>query len=263
MSLLKRRCRMIFKALWLALMLAVTALDYLFTIFLSGKAGSIKERAHWLQRQCRRLGRALAIAPAFQGDPPSGGVLACNHLSYIDILVLGSRHPLVFLSKADVATWPVFGMLTKFAGTLFIRRELRSDVLRIAGEMPRVVDAGIVLAFFPEGTSTAGDRVLPFHASLFAPIAQNGWRVTPAFLRYTLEPGDGSVEEEVAYWRDMVFGPHLLNLLSKRRIHANVTYGVPLGPGTDRKVLSRQVREQVCLLGGLRPEESQVADSRP
>ena len=259
MSLLKARCRLIVKALWLALTLSVCGLDYLFCIWLARRTGSITARSHWLQRQARRLLRVLAITPTYHGAPPVDGVLACNHLSYTDILVLGARHPLVFVSKADVAHWPVFGALAKYGGTLFIRRELRSDVLRIASEMPRVVEAGVVLAFFPEGTSTAGDRVLPFHASLFAPIAQNGWKVTPAFLKYNLDPGEGSVADEVAYWRDMVFGTHILNLLGKRRIYATVRYGASLGPVADRKALSTQVREQVCSLGGLSVKPMEIS----
>jgi len=247
---------MVGKAAWLLATLLLIVLDFFFLVWLWGRGRSIVVRAHWMQRQARRLLNALAITPTYHGSPPADGVIACNHLSYTDILVLGARHPLVFISKADVSGWPVFGALARYAGTLFLRRELRSDVVRIGAEMPRVVEAGIILAFFPEGTSTGGDRVLPFYRSLFAPIVENGWKVTPAFLRYELPAGDGEVAEDVAYWRDMVFGPHLLKLLGKRRISAVVAYGSPTAAGTDRKALASIVREEVCRLGGIPVEDS-------
>ena len=244
-------CRVVYRALKLAGTLALITLDYVFTIWCAGKAGSICARAIWLRRQSKRLLGVLAIKPTYHGEPPTEGVLICNNMSYTDILVLAARHPLVFISKAEVAHWPVFGMLTRFAGTLFVRRDVRSDVVRLAAEMPRIVDAGAVLAFFPEGTSTGGDRLLPFHASLLAPASAHGWTVTPAFLRYELGPGEGSVEDEVAYWRDMVFGPHLLNLLGKREILASVTYGKPEKADKDRKALAQRLREEVGRLGNI------------
>ncbi|MEI6352052.1 MAG: lysophospholipid acyltransferase family protein [Verrucomicrobiota bacterium] len=243
-----------FRVLRLLIALALSAIAYFFAITITGRSGSVLARSVWMQGTARRLMSALAIEPTYIGEPPTRGVLVSNHLSYLDILVFGARHPLVFISKSEVAGWPIFGQLAKWAGTLFIRRDLRSDVVRIGEEMPRILDAGVVLAFFPEGTSTGGDRVLPFRASLMAPLAEKGWVATPAFLRYELEPGDGSVEDEVAYWRDMVFGPHLLNLMGKRGVRAVVTYGQPEPACPDRKALAGQLREKVCRLGGLSPE---------
>jgi 1-acyl-sn-glycerol-3-phosphate acyltransferase len=168
--------------------------------------------------------------------------------------VHAARSPQTFISKAEVDGWPVIGMLTRWAGTLFIQRERRGDVVRVAGEMTRVVDHGVVLTFFPEGTSSDGKRLLVFRASLLAPLVEHGWQVTPAALRYSLEPGDGTVEEAVAYYRpETTFGPHLLHLLGKRRIYADVHYGRPQAPGTDRKALAHCLREEIRVLGGFPP----------
>ena len=261
MSTLIRGPRNLAKALWLAITLAIIIVDYWFTIALPGKAGSIPARARWLRRQGARLLRAVGVEASYCGEPPTEGVLVSNHLGYVDILALSARHPLIFVSKADVASWPVFGLLTKFAGTLFIRREVRADVARIGQEMPKVIESGSVLAFFPEGTSTGGDRVLPFFPSLFAPAVEHGWPVTPAHIRYEMDPEEGSPDRDVAYWGDMVFGPHLLKLLGKRRIRAVVTYGKPLlpDPDGDRKAFTARVRAEVCRLGGLPVETGGVA----
>jgi 1-acyl-sn-glycerol-3-phosphate acyltransferase len=259
MSQPKRYLRTSFKILKVLAAIFMAAATYFFTLKLAGRSRSIPARAAWLQRQARRFLWALGIEPSYVGTPPAHGVLVSNHISYLDILVHAARTPLVFISKAEVANWPVFGALSRCAGTLFIRRELRSDVLRVAEQMPPVVQAGVVLTFFPEGTSSDGSGVLPFRAPLLAPLVENGWPVTPAFLRYALEPGDGAVADEVAYYREETeFGPHLLNLLGKRRIRAVLTYGEQQPCGGDRKALAAQLREEVCALGGI-AEEPTVA----
>ncbi len=224
---------------------------YLWRVEIPGRSGSVTARAAWLQGEAQRLLRALGVEARCYGEPPAEGVLVSNHISYLDILVHAAHSPLVFISKAEVADWPLIGMLTRWAGTLFIQRERRGDVVRVAEEMTRVVAHGAVLTFFPEGTSSDGTSLLPFRAPLLAPLVEHGWQVTPASLRYDLEPGDGTVEEEVAYYRpETVFGQHLLHLLGKRRIYATVHYGSPQAPGTDRKALAHCLREKIRILGG-------------
>lgn len=240
--------------------IVMAALSYLFTIKLARRAGSIPARAAWLRQRALWFMWALGIETRYVGEPPKDGVLVSNHVSYIDIIVHASQLPLVFISKAEVAGWPVFGQLTQWAGTLFIRRDLRSDVLRVAKEMPPVLEAGIVLAFFPEGTSSDGGRVLPFRTPLLAPLVENQWQVTPAFVSYELEPGDGAVKDEVAYYRqETEFGPHLLNLLGKRSVRAVLTYGQQQPSGMDRKLLASQLHGEVCGLGGIERESEAEA----
>jgi len=260
MAKIQRFVRVALKLLTVTAMILFGLVSYLFTIKLARRSNSLTARAAWMRRLARLFLWALGVEPRYVGEPPAGGVLISNHVSYLDITVHAARLPLVFISKAEVAHWPVFGMLTQWAGTLFIRRELRSDVLRVAAEMPSVIKEGLVLAFFPEGTSSSGNGVLPFRTPLLAPLVENRWKVTPSFIRYELEPGDGVVEDEVAYYRpETLFGPHLLNLLGKRRIRATVTYGKPQLAGTDRKVLAGQLRDEVCELGGF-PVDAEVTE---
>lgn len=248
----KRFLRISFRLIKLVVALGIGMPGYYLTVKFRGLAESIPDRALWMRGMARGFLWALGVEPVYVGEPPREGVLVSNHVSYLDILVHGSLMPIVFVSKAEVARWPIFGLLSRWAGTLFIRRELRSDVLRVAAEMPPVLQAGLVLAFFPEGTSSSGEGVLPFRASLLAPMVENGWQITPAFLRYELEAGDGAVEDEVAYYRpETVLGPHLFNLLGKRRVRATVTYGQPQAPGADRKALATRLRGEVCALGGI------------
>jgi 1-acyl-sn-glycerol-3-phosphate acyltransferase len=234
-----RACRILF-------LLLSASLDFIFRVWLPGKSSSIEARAHWMQLWSCRFLRALRVQVQYRGNPPARGILVANHLSYIDVLVLGSICPLVFLSKAEVRSWPLIGLVTRFAGTLYIKRDQKSEVVRLGGELAPVVEAGMVVVLFLEGTSSDGQTVLPFRSSLLAPAAERGWPATGAWLHYEL-PG-GSVADEVCYWGDMTFGPHVLNLLSKNGIQAFVSFGSTVSEGLDRKEMARALHAQVSML---------------
>ncbi|MBI3849818.1 MAG: 1-acyl-sn-glycerol-3-phosphate acyltransferase [Verrucomicrobia bacterium] len=219
-------------------------LEFIFCIWLRGKASSARARADWLQRWSRRHLRNINAEIQRSGQPPARGLLVSNHLSYLDILVLAEAQPMVFLSKAEVRDWPLIGWLTRCAGTLYIQREQKSDVARVNAQFATVVEQGLVLAIFPEGTSTGGNTLLPFRSSVLAPAVEQQWAITPTWIGYSLE--DGLVEEEICYWRDMTFGLHALNLLSKRRVTVHVAYAASIEAGPDRKELARQLHAQVC-----------------
>lgn len=181
------------------------------------------------------------------GEIQSEGLLVSNHLSYVDILALGSLQPTVFLSKADVAKWPLFGWFAKRTGTLFLKREQRGEVTGVSAQFKSVINAGLPLVAFLEGTSTDGRRVLPFRSSLLEPAVQQGWSVTPVWIGYRLE--NGSVEDEVCYWRDMTLLPHLLNLMTKQSLVIDVAFGQPVSPrGMTRKELATRLHAEVCRL---------------
>ncbi len=227
--------------------------DFFLRVCLVCPANPTLARARWAQRWARRYLSILGIEVAGQGQPPRAGVLVSNHLSYVDILVLGAAQPLVFVAKSELRGWPVVGWVTRCAGTVFVHRARRRDVRRVIGEFPRVVAAGAVVAFFPEGTSSDGRTVLPFHSSLFAPAVRRGWSVTPAWIEFAVEADDGDATQEVCWWGDAGFPGHFWNFLSKRRIRARVRYGIPQPPGPDRKMLARRLHAQVCALGRVTP----------
>jgi 1-acyl-sn-glycerol-3-phosphate acyltransferase len=190
--------------------------------------------------------RVLNIHASYQGVPPTEGVMVCNHLTYIDIIVLSAKAPTVFVAKLEVRRWPIVGWLCACGGTLFINRQKRSDVKRLGAELEPVVSNHLVVCIFPEGTSSDGSEVLPFHSSLLAPATEQNWTVTPACVGYSIE--DGSVADEICYWREMVFVPHLLNLLSKKRIDARVAYGPPAPPDMERKDMAKLLHSEVSEL---------------
>lgn len=200
-------------------------------------------RAEWLQDTCRRIGRAIGLEIRSGGHGISRGLIVSNHLSYLDVVVIGSLHPCAFLSKAEVRSWPAIGWAARAAGTLFVRRESRTDIARAAASISRLIGTGGSVMVFPEGTSTDGSRVLPFHPGVFDSVAGSAIRITPIRLAYRLRDGDPA--EEVCYWRDMTFVPHFLRLLGKERVIAEVRIGEPFQALDDRKALARAAHAAV------------------
>src|SRR6185503_4566246 len=207
-------------------------------------------RAQCLQRHSRRTLRVLGVEVSVSGPVPASGLLVSNHLSYLDILVLGSITPAIFVSKSEVRRWPVFGWLARRAGTLFIERAKRSDVARVNDEAEQLLDAGILLVVFPEGTSSDGREVLPFKSSLLEPIVGRRHPLSVAHISYEVEEGDAG--EDVCYWGNMTFGPHLLKLLTKSRVSASVTFTAVEQCADSRKELARQLHSEVVRLKSAR-----------
>ena len=221
-------------------------LDDLFSIELRGKSRDYRARALWLQKWSRRLLSSMNIRHDCIGHPPANGILASNHLSYLDIPLLAAQSPIIFLAKKEVRSWPLIGWCTRCAGTLFINRQKKSDVKIMASQFEPVLHVGVLLGLFLEGTSTDGHQVLPFRSSLLEPAETHHWPATPVRVGYKID--DGSVENEICYWGDMTFLPHFLNLLSKSEIRASVTYGAAIPPGLDRKQMALALHSQVDAL---------------
>jgi 1-acyl-sn-glycerol-3-phosphate acyltransferase len=203
-------------------------------------------QAEWLQRNCRRVVRVLSVRLQVRGELPREGLVVSNHLSYLDIIILASIGGFAFVSKAEVADWPVFGLCAKLGGTVFVDRTRRGEVAPVAEEMRTVIQSGVPLVLFPEGTSTGGDIILPFKPALFAPAVSLGIPVTPCAITYAIE--EGSVADEICYWGDDDFLPHLLNLLGKLGISVRIHFGRPHSPASDRKETARTLHSEVLSL---------------
>ncbi len=135
-----------------------------------------KQREARVQSWSAHLLACLGLQLRVVGAPPQTGplLLACNHISWLDITAVHAACYCRFVSKAEVRHWPVIGWLATGIGTLFIERSSRRDAMRIVHQMAHSLQGGDVLAIFPEGTTSDGQRVLPFHANLFqAAISAN------------------------------------------------------------------------------------------
>jgi len=238
--------RVSWRLLWLGWEILIALLDFVINVMFQPKVPLARARALWLQHSCRRMLRILDLKVSTEGPIPLQGLVASNHLSYLDILAISAITPAVFISKSEVKRWPVFGWFAQLSGALFVKRSRRSDVARLNREVERILDTGGLVVLFPEGTSSDGRQVLPFKSSLLEPIIRLNHPLTVAFIQYSMP--HGNVGEDVCYWGDMTLAPHLLNLLSKSRVEAHISF-TRLEPGShSRKELARQLHSQVVRL---------------
>jgi 1-acyl-sn-glycerol-3-phosphate acyltransferase len=232
----------------LVLLLALIVLAWVWHAMLVRRQPTHREKANalWLQRLCGKVALLLSVRVEVVGAIPSRGLIVANHLSYLDIILLGAVVGPIFVSKAEVTAWPIFGRCARWAGTIFINRERRGDVVPVAAEMRRVLTAGVPLVLFPEGTSSGGETVLPFRPALFAPVPELDCPVAACAIDYALP--SGSVAQEVAYWGDHKFAPHLLNLLGKNGLRVRIAFGPSLPRTGDRKAIARELHSEICSL---------------
>ena len=200
-------------------------------------------RVAWMQWMSRRFLSVLHCKVLLSGTVPSQGLIACNHLGYVDILVIGSVCPAIFVAKSDVKSWPIFGWLASRAGTIFVSRDEPAKVASQLREIERPLRAGLPVVLFPEGTSSDGTSVLPFRSSLFESAISTGSSITPAAIAFHQVGVD--VGSEVAYWGDLVLVPHLLNLLAKESFTARLSFGSTRALLPDRKNEAMFLHQQV------------------
>ena len=141
-------------------------------------------RAAWLRSWCRFACLVLGIRVTTHGSVPSSGLLVSNHLSYLDIIVLSSIRPCVFVAKRDVARWLLFGWLARAASTIFVDRERRFSSGRVVNRIRDAIAGGSVVVLFPEGTSSDGSTVLPFKSALLESAVQLRCQIAAASIDY-------------------------------------------------------------------------------
>lgn len=154
-----------------------------------------------------------------------GHFIASNHLGYLDGIVLGSLFPVIFVTKRQVKRWPVIGQLLTLLGTIFVDRENKQDILRVIDRISGTLRQGANVLIFPEGTSTNGERLLPFQSAFFAAPLVAGASVAPVTIAYRFvgqEPLSAANRDRLYWYGDMSFAPHLWDLLGTNRIEVSV-----------------------------------------
>ncbi|HAO80973.1 MAG TPA: 1-acyl-sn-glycerol-3-phosphate acyltransferase [Verrucomicrobia subdivision 3 bacterium] len=231
---------------WFTFEVLVILLNYLFTTAFAPQKSKRLARAAWLHRSSRRHLKIFGYSADVAGAIPKNGLLVSNHLSYLDILAISATTPAVFVSKADVRRWPLFGWLAALAGTVFVERERRTLVVEVNREIQTALDTGVLVVIFPEGTSSNGETVLPFRTSLLEPAARGGHEIATGWIHYELD--DGDAKQEVCYWGDHSFFPHLINLLGNKSVRATIRFGKFERTTADRKELAKQLHAAVLEL---------------
>jgi 1-acyl-sn-glycerol-3-phosphate acyltransferase len=193
-----------------------------------------------------RMLAVLGIRLQSKGSIGKGPVLlVANHISWLDILAINAVQPARFVSKADVRHWPLLGWLVACGGTLFIERERKRDALRVLHQVAEALRQGEVIAVFPEGTTSDGHGVLPFHANLLqAAIAAQAPLQTLA-LRYS--DATQRVSPAAAYVGDTPLVASIWATAMAQGLHAQVRIAPPWGTaqGVDRRALAEQLRHEI------------------
>jgi 1-acyl-sn-glycerol-3-phosphate acyltransferase len=196
--------------------------------------------------------RVLGIELRLRGSPPERGpvLLVANHISWLDILVLHAARHCRFVSKSDVEHWPLIGALATAAGTLYIERESRRHVMRVVHHMAEALRAGDVLAIFPEGTTSDGLALLPFHGNLVQAAISADAPAQPVALsfvdRATLRPSLAA-----SYVGDETLVGSIWRMLNAPPLAAVVTFGEPQRAGSrGRREWAAELRAAVNALRG-------------
>jgi 1-acyl-sn-glycerol-3-phosphate acyltransferase len=134
----------------------------------------------------RWLLRWAGVSVQKRGEPVAqgGALLIANHVSWLDIFVLSSQRATIFVGKSEIRQWPVLGWLVAGVGTVFIERGNRKAVHKVGLQMKDRFDRGQLVGLFPEGTTSEGEDVLPFHAGLFEPALKSDMTIQPVALLY-------------------------------------------------------------------------------
>ncbi len=197
-------------------------------------------KVRWL----RSFSRILNIKVTQYGSvAPPPALIVSNHVSWLDIIVLGQFAPGCFAAKSDIASWPVIGYLSRQAGTIFIRRGDKKQILQTTEMMAwQLRQQGNILVF-PEGTTTDGKEVLDFHASLFQPALLSKAIIQPTAIRYL-----HAAKETAPFIGDDDFVAHLFKMLAIKSIEVRLDFLPVIESATiTRNTACREARNQIVM----------------
>ena len=185
------------------------------------------------------LGQPVVAGPA---------LIVSNHISWLDISVIHAARHCRFVSKSDIRGWPLVGRLATGAGTLYIERTSRKDARRMVKDMADAMKEGDVVAVFPEGTTSDGRNLLPFHANLIQSAIQADVPVQPMSLKF-VDARTGETSFAPCYIGDDTLIGSMWRTLTAPAILAVVHFGEPQQAlGRDRRQWARDLREDILRL---------------
>ena len=185
----------------------------------------------WARCSCCIFNIRIQVAGDLQVAP--GSLIVANHVGTPDIFVLGACFAGFFVSKAEIAEWPLFNSLAILGDTIFADRNKRHQVQEIISQMRSRLEESCSVILFPEGKATDGGEVLDFKPSTFEAAVQTGCDVVPITIIYH----DGN-QPSIACWYEVTFFQHILRLLKNPRLEVTVFVHEPIKGGTDRRVLA-------------------------
>ncbi len=203
----------------------------------------------WVRRWAARLLAILVVRVKVSGTPPIAGVapamIVANHVSWLDIFAINAVRKVRFVAKSEIRRWPVFGWLCAQGSALFIERARRHHAANINRQMAAALRQGDLFVVFPEGYTSAGDVVLPFHTSLLQPALECDAMLYPVAIRYTR--ADGSLCSEADYEGDKSMVGSLLLMVTQPVIYARLQFLAPLAcAGKHRRELAYEASRLIA-----------------
>jgi len=188
---------------------------------------------HWARCSCLLFNIRIRVAGDLNISP--GSLIVANHIGTPDIFVLGACFPAFFVSKAEIADWPLFNKLARLGDTIFAERSKRHQVKEIIAQMRDRLQEGCSVILFPEGKATDGSFVLDFKPSTFEAAVQTKSDVVPITIIYR----DGA-QPSIACWHEVTFSQHVIRLLKNPRLDVTVFVHEPIKGETDRRALAQK-----------------------
>jgi lyso-ornithine lipid O-acyltransferase len=206
---------------------------------------ALGRRSPWPRRWLGWVGRSSGMRVEVHGRPlPSHVLFVSNHLSWLDIMVVAGATGAAFVSKGDVASWPVIGWLSSLNNTIFVDRAERRAVRGQADALRTALASGQPVALFPEGTTEGGEQVLPFRASLLSSLVPPlpGVKLQPIAIDY------GPAARDIAWIGDEGAAANAKRVLSRPgTARVRMTFLEPIDPEKvlDRKALAEMSRDAI------------------
>jgi 1-acyl-sn-glycerol-3-phosphate acyltransferase len=219
----------------------------MWTILTKFSSATHGQRSHHVANWSKRFLELLGVTVRVQGQPQQTGPLmvVINHVSWLDILVMLAAQPVCFVSKSEVRHWPIIGWLASNVGTLYIERANRRDALRVVHQIAENLKAGHLIGIFPEGTTSEGRSLLPFHGNLLQAAISSGSPVQAVALRY-LE-ANGSLSMSPTYIGEDTLLSSVWRMLRADPVTASLNF-LPSMPtnGLERRALAAQLQEIIA-----------------
>lgn len=214
----------------------------------------------YIQAFCRKMASSFGVKVVqVEPVPQHHGLWVSNHVSWMDIPVVGSVSPAFFLSKAEIGDWPIFGKLVHAAGTVFIKRG-SGDVSSVTSQITSFLNEGFSVVFFPEATTTDGKKIRRIHGALLQSAIDACVPIQPMILCYVNK--DGTLSEDLPYFGKMTMKDSIKRVLDSKHVTAYVLPLEPLDPNGHTKseltnILQKRMQE------GLVELHSRVTTSSP
>ena len=214
----------------------------------------------WLkQRWSQQLLEILAIhLDANLHGVARGSLIVANHISWLDIFVLNATRPMAFVSKSEVREWPLAGWLAANTDTLFLRRGRRADAVETNNRIGAMLAAGKDVAVFPEGTTTDGSHLLPFHGALLQPAIDGSRPVQPLTLAYFDATGQRSTAP--AYAGETTMAECMAEIIACRSLRVRLRPTPPIfAEHLTRREVAAMAHGAVAYHLGLSPERENMS----